>query len=75
MSLPLSRLRSLAYHCSALLALADVVYVVVLKLMNRVVGGPLGDLGEFLLVLAAVTAFVVGLFIDEARRDRDKPAA
>lgn len=67
MTLP--QFRRLAYCTSALLAAGYAVYVVVLKAMHRVVGGPLGELGEFVLVLAAVTAFVVGLFIDEAMRE------
>lgn len=71
--MPLSRLRSLAYRLSALLALAYAVYVMVLKAMNKVLGGPLGDLGEFLLVLAAVSVFVIGLFLDEALRNRQDP--
>ena len=66
MSLP--TIRTLAYRLASLLTLAYVGYVLVLKLMQRVTGGPLGELGEFLLVLAAVTAFAVGLFADEAVR-------
>lgn len=66
-------LRRLAYRLSAVLALAYVGYVVALKLANRVVGGPLGELGEFLLVLACVTAFAVGLFADEAQRRSQQP--
>ena len=69
----LSRLGSLAYRLSALLAVAYAVYVMALKSMNKVLGGPLGDLGECLLVLAAVSAFVIGLFVDEALRDRQDP--
>ena len=42
--------------------------MIALKLANRVVGGPLGEVGEFLLVLACVTMFAVGLFADEATR-------
>lgn len=61
-------LRRAAYGLAAVLATVYVVYVVVLKLMHRVAGGPLGDLGEFLLVLACVTAFCIGLFADEAVR-------
>ncbi len=59
------RLRQLAYRLAAALALVYAVYVVALKLAHRVTGGPLGELGEFALVLAAVTAFAVGLFADE----------
>ena len=65
-----SPLRRLAYRLAALLAAGYVGYVVVLKLMNRVMGGPLGEVGEFLLVLAAVTAFAVGLFAVESGRQR-----
>jgi hypothetical protein len=42
--------------------------VLVLKVMNRPTGGPLGEVGEFLLVLACVTAFAIGLFADETLR-------
>lgn len=66
-------LRRLAYRLSVVLALAYVGYVVSLKLAHRVVGGPLGELGEFLLVLACVTAFAVGLFADEAQRGSQQP--
>jgi hypothetical protein len=65
-------LRSWAYRLSAVLALAYAVNVVVLKLLQRVAGGPLGEVGEFLLVLAAVTAFAVGLFADEVRRSHQE---
>lgn len=61
-------IRRWAYRLSAALALVYAVYVVVLKLQQRVTGGPLGEVGEFLLVLACITAFVVGLFADEAVR-------
>jgi hypothetical protein len=61
-------LRRAAYRLSAVLALAYVGYVIALKLAHRVTGGPLGELGEFLLVLACVTAFAVGLFADETLR-------
>ena len=66
MTAPLLRLW--AYRCSAALALVYAVYVLVLKMLHRVTGGPLGEVGEFLLVLACITAFVVGLFADEAAR-------
>ena len=66
----LSTVQRSAYRLAALLGLGYAIYVVVLKLMGRVMGGPLGDVGEFLLVLAAVTAFAVGLFADEAGRRR-----
>jgi hypothetical protein len=65
--------RRFAYRLSAVLALAYVVYVVALKLAHRVTGGPLGELGEFFLVLACVTAFAVGLFADEALRRSERP--
>lgn len=61
-------LRRWAYRLSAVLACAYVGYVGWLKLAQRVLGGPLGEVGEFLLVLACVTAFSVGLFADEALR-------
>lgn len=67
-------LRRWAYRLAALLAAAYVVYVVGLKLANRVTGGPLGELGEFLLVLACITAFSVGLFADEAQRGAERDA-
>ncbi len=71
-------LRRWAYRLAISLAVGYAGYVVVLKLMRRVVGGPLGEVGEFLLVLAAVIAFAVGLFADEnirQRAARDKDAA
>lgn len=61
-------LRRWAYRVAALLAVVYVGYVLVLKLMNRPTGGPLGEVGEFLLVLASVTAFAIGLFADESLR-------
>jgi hypothetical protein len=63
-----ARLRRLAYQLSGLLALVYAAYVVVLKVLQRPTGGPLGEVGEFLLVLLCVTAFAVGLFADEAHR-------
>jgi hypothetical protein len=66
-------LRRLAYGLSAVLALAYVGYVVALKLAHRVTGGPIGELGEFFLVLACVTAFAVGLFADETLRRGERP--
>lgn len=61
-------LRRWSYRLSALLGAAYVVYVLVQKVRNLTMGGPLGDLGEFLLVLACVVAFAVGLFADESMR-------
>lgn len=61
-------LRRWAYRLAALLGTTYAVYVLVLKVANRVTGGPLGEVGEFLLVLACITAFSVGLFADEALR-------
>jgi hypothetical protein len=61
-------LRRWAYRISAVLGLLYAVYVVVLKLSGTTTGGPLGDVGEFLLVLACVTMFSVGLFADETVR-------
>ena len=66
-------LRRLAYRLSAVLALAYVGYVIALKLAHRVTGGPIGELGEFFLVLACVTAFAVGLFADETLRRDERP--
>lgn len=66
MSSPL--IRRLAYGSSAALAVIYAGYVLVLKFLQRPTGGPLGDVGEFLLVLACVTAFAVGLFVDESAR-------
>lgn len=69
-----TRLHTWAYRLAAVLALAYVVYVLWLKLAGKIMGGPLGEVGEFLLVLIAVTAFAIGLFVDEARRQkRDEP--
>lgn len=61
-------LRRIAYRLATLLALGYCAYVVGLKFAKRVTGGPLGEVGEFLLVLACITAFAVGLFADEALR-------
>lgn len=61
-------LRRWAYRISAVLGLAYAVYVVGLKLSGTTTGGPLGDVGEFLLMLACVTMFSVGLFADETVR-------
>ncbi len=61
-------LRRWSYRASALLALVYVVYVLALKWAHKVTGGPLGDVGEFGLVLACVTLFAIGLFADEASR-------
>lgn len=66
-------LRRWAYRIAALLAVVYVGYVLVLKVMNRPTGGPLGEVGEFLLVLASVTAFAVGLFADETLRATSSP--
>lgn len=64
-------LRRWSYRLSALLGFAYAAYVVVTKLMPGVSRGPLGELGEFLLVLASVTLLSIGLFADEAVRERD----
>lgn len=61
-------LRRWAYRLAGALGGAYVVYVIALKAAHRVTGGPLGEVGEFLLVLACVTSFAVGLFADEAAR-------
>ncbi|WP_088285652.1 hypothetical protein [Ideonella sp. A 288] len=68
--MPITLVRRWAYRVAAALAVVYAVYVIALKLAARVTGGPLGDIGEFLLVLACVTAFAVGLFADEAVRVR-----
>jgi uncharacterized membrane protein len=67
-----STLRRWAYRLSALLALVYVVYVVGLKFAHRVTGGPLGELGEFGIVLVSVTALAVGLFADERMREAQR---
>lgn len=64
-----AQLRRWAYRCSALCGTAYAVYVLVMKFKGSVTGGPLGEVGEFLLVLACVSAFAIGLFADEAQRD------
>lgn len=55
-----------ALRVSAVLGLAYVAYVLTMKWLSRPLGGPLGDVGEFLLVLCCVTAFAISLFIEEA---------
>jgi hypothetical protein len=65
-------LRRWAYRLAALLGTIYVVYVLVLKVANRVTGGPLGEVGEFLLVLACITAFSIGLFADESQRNQNQ---
>ena len=64
-------LRRWSYRLSAALGLAYALYVVITKLMPGASRGPLGELGEFLLVLAAVTLLSIGLFADEAVRRGD----
>lgn len=66
-------LRRWSYRLAAVLAGAYVLYVLALKAAQRVAGGPLGDIGEFALVLACVAVFAVGLFADEASRARHEP--
>jgi len=61
-------LRRWAYRSAVMLGLAYVGYVLVLKVLNRTSAGPLGDVGEFLLVLASVSSFAIGLFADESQR-------
>jgi hypothetical protein len=61
-------LRSWSYRLSAVLGAAYVLYVLVQKFRQSASGGPLGEVGEFLLVLACILAFSVGLFADEASR-------
>jgi hypothetical protein len=67
-------LRRWAYRLAALLAATYVVYVLGLKLANRATGGPLGELGEFGLVLGCIAAFSAGLFADEALRSETRAA-
>lgn len=56
---------------AVVLALVYAGYVLYLKFSRCCpTGGPLGNVGEFLLVLASVTAFGVSLFIAEAERER-----
>jgi hypothetical protein len=69
------RLRRWSYRLAAALGVVYVVYVIALKMAHRVTGGPLGEVGEFLLVLCGVTAFAVGLFSDEAVRGAASPPA
>lgn len=62
-------LRRWSYRASAAFALGYAGYVLALKFVVRSsTGGPLGEVGEFLLVLAAVALWCVGLFADEALR-------
>ncbi len=68
-------LRRWSYRLSALLGAAYAVYVIVMKLKHGASGGPLGELGEFFLVLASVTLLAVGLFADEAQRRGHGPDA
>ncbi|MEO8278629.1 MAG: hypothetical protein ABI564_02985 [Ideonella sp.] len=65
-------LRRNAYRLAGLLGCAYVIYVLALKFSGRMVSGPLGEVGEFCLVLASVTFFSIGLFADEVAR-RDDP--
>ena len=61
-------LRRWSYRFAAVLGSSYAGYVLVMKLRHQVTSGPLGGLGEFALVLAAVTLFAIGLFADEAIR-------
>jgi hypothetical protein len=63
-------LRRWSYRLATVLALTYVAYVVGMKWLRPTSNGPLGELGEFFLVLAAVTALSIGLFADEAERRR-----
>ncbi len=65
-------LRRHAYRLAGALAAAYVGYVLFVKFSDRMLIGPLGQFGEFCLVLASVTVFSVGLFADEVVR-RDDP--
>ncbi len=64
-------LRKNAYRLAGALAAAYVVYVLVLKFSDKMLMGPLGEVGEFCLVLASVTFFSIGLFADEVVRQDD----
>ncbi len=64
-------LRKTAYGMAGFLAVAYVVYVLVLKFSDKMMMGPLGEVGEFCLVLASVTFFSIGLFADEVVRQDD----
>lgn len=66
MRLPL--VRRCAYAIAAVIGTIYALYVVALKWSGSTSGGPLGDVGEFLLVLTAVVFFAIGLFVDEAYR-------
>lgn len=66
-------LRRWSYRLAAVLGLGYAGYVLVMKLSHRVTTGPLGPVGEFSLVLVAVTLFAVGLFADEAIRHGKPP--
>lgn len=68
-------LRRWSYRLAAVLGFGYAGYVVVMKLSHRVTTGPLGPVGEFTLVLVAVTLFAVGLFADEAIRNGQAPDA
>lgn len=64
-------LRRNTYRLAGLLGAAYVFYVLALKFSGRALSGPLGEVGEFCLVLASVTFFAIGLFADEASRRKD----
>ena len=66
-------LRTWSYRLSAVLGSLYVGYVLVQKFRQAVNGGPLGEVGEFLLVLACITAFAIGLFADESSRQPPRP--
>ncbi len=61
-------LRRWSYRLSAISGGAYVLYVVGMKLSQSLTSGPLGELGEFVLVLVSVTLLSIGLFADEASR-------
>ncbi len=65
-------LRRSAYGLAGLFGAAYIIYVVTLKLSGRMISGPLGEVGEFCLVLVSVICFSIGLFADEVAR-RDDP--
>jgi hypothetical protein len=72
-STALDKARRCSQALAIALALVYVGYVLYLKFSRCcATGGPLGNVGEFLLVLTSVTAFGVSLFIAEAERERGR---
>lgn len=63
--------RRVAYRLAAVLAAAYVLDVLMHKYLSGAIPWVLGELGEFGVVLASVTAFSIGLLADEAVHNRD----